>query len=92
MGNGATVDSGAVFVAPASNGPATGRASENGHKAAASNGHDPAHLNGNGATPDGEADGEVAVAAIRRLTGGGCWCSTRATSLSTSALSVARSS
>ena len=42
----------------------------NGHGAARQNGHDPSHLNGNGTAPDGEADGEVAVAAIRRLTRG----------------------
>ena len=43
MGNGATVHDLSV--------PATGRVSKNGHRVAASNGHDPAHLNGNGATP-----------------------------------------
>ena len=62
MGNGATVHDASV--------PATGRASTNGHAPAATNGHDPAHFNGNGAAPDGEADGEVAVAALRRLTRG----------------------
>ena len=54
MGNGATAEHSAV----------------NGHVAARQNGHDPSHLNGNGSAPDGEADGEVAVAAIRRLTRG----------------------
>jgi 5-methylcytosine-specific restriction endonuclease McrA len=54
MGNGATAEHSAV----------------NGHGAARQNGHDPSHLNGNGAASDGEADGEVAVAAIRRLTRG----------------------
>jgi 5-methylcytosine-specific restriction endonuclease McrA len=70
MGNGATVrNSDAVFVASGNGGPATGRASKNGHRAA-TNGHRPSELNGNGAGPDGEADGEVAVAALRRLTRG----------------------
>ena len=54
MGNGATAEHSAV----------------NGHGAARQNGHGPSHLNGNGTAPDGEADGEVAVAAIRRLTRG----------------------
>ena len=62
MGNGATVHDASV--------PATGRASNNGHAPATTNGNGPAHLHGNGAAPDGEADGEVAVAAIRRLTRG----------------------
>jgi 5-methylcytosine-specific restriction endonuclease McrA len=62
MGNGATVHEASV--------PAGGRASNNGHKRAATNGHNSAHLNGNGSAPDGEADGEVAVAALRRLTRG----------------------
>jgi 5-methylcytosine-specific restriction endonuclease McrA len=62
MGNGATVHDLSV--------PATGRISKNGHKVAASNGHGPAHLNGNGATSDTEADAEVAVAVARRLTRG----------------------
>ena len=54
MGNGATAE----------------HSAGNGHVAARQNGHDPSHLNGNGTAPDGEADGEVAVAAIRRLTRG----------------------
>ena len=62
MGNGATVHEASV--------PAGGRASNNGHKRAATNGNGSAHLNGNGSAPDGEADGEVAVAALRRLTRG----------------------
>ena len=62
MGNGATVHDDSV--------PATGRGSKNGRSAAATNGNHAAHLNGNGSAPDGEADGEVAVAAIRRLTRG----------------------
>jgi 5-methylcytosine-specific restriction endonuclease McrA len=70
MGNGATVrNSDAVFVASGNGQPATGRASKNGH-AAATNGHHRSDPNGNGAGPDGEADGEVAVAALRRLTRG----------------------
>jgi 5-methylcytosine-specific restriction endonuclease McrA len=70
MGNGATVrNSDAVFVASGNGRPATGRTSKNGH-GAATNGHRPSDLNGNGASPDGEADGEVAVAALRRLTRG----------------------
>ena len=55
--------------------PAQGRESQNGHAIAGGNGHRAAHLNGhklngNGVAPDGEADGEVAVAATRRLTRG----------------------
>jgi 5-methylcytosine-specific restriction endonuclease McrA len=70
MGNGATVrKSDAVFVASGNGGPASGRASKNGHGSSSSNGHDPAHVNGNGAAHD-DAEGEVAVAAIRRLTRG----------------------
>ena len=62
MGNGATLHEASV--------PAGGRESENGHATGGINGHDHARRNGNGAAPDGEADGEVAVAAIRRLTRG----------------------
>ena len=59
MGNGAT-----AYV------PAGGRESENGHVTAEVNGHQAVHPSGHEAAPDGEADGEVAVAAARRLTRG----------------------
>jgi len=57
MGNGATARAGAR---PSSNGHVT--ASRNGDGHAAGNGHEPAH--------DSDAEGEVAVAAVRRLTRG----------------------
>src|SRR3954447_14133788 len=63
MGNGATVrNSDAVFGASGNGRPASGRSSRNGHG--------PAHLNGNGTAAEADAEGEVAVAALRRLTRG----------------------
>jgi 5-methylcytosine-specific restriction endonuclease McrA len=62
MGNGATVDSDAGFVAAGNGRPAGGRASNNGRVSA--------HVNGNGVAQDADAEGEVAVAAVRRLTRG----------------------
>ncbi len=67
MGTGASVNPAAGFVAAVDDVvPAGGRESHNGHATARLNGHSGARLNGH----DAEADGEVAVAAVRRLTRG----------------------
>lgn len=70
MGNGVTAhSSAAVFVAAGDEVQVGGREA-NGHVTAGLNGHQAAHPNGHNLAPDGEADGEVAVAAARRLTRG----------------------
>jgi 5-methylcytosine-specific restriction endonuclease McrA len=70
MGNGATADAAAVFVAAGGVVPRRGRKSQNGHASVGINGHQAAPLNGHDATQDGEIDGEVAVSAARRLARG----------------------
>src|SRR5512144_2209660 len=70
MGNGATADSAAVFVAAGRAMPARGREPQNGHATAGIKAHEAAHLNGHDAAQDGEIDGEAAVSAARRLTRG----------------------
>jgi 5-methylcytosine-specific restriction endonuclease McrA len=61
MGNGATAHEAYVTA---------GSRDSNGHTTAGLNGHEAVHLKSHEATPDGEADGEVAVSAARRLTRG----------------------
>ncbi|HMA26449.1 MAG: HNH endonuclease [Solirubrobacterales bacterium] len=70
MGNGATADAAAVFVAAGGVVPRRGRKSQNGHASVGINGHQAAPLNGRDAAQDGEIDGEVAVSAARRLARG----------------------
>jgi 5-methylcytosine-specific restriction endonuclease McrA len=67
MGNGATVDSAAGFVA---SGLSVGGGSQNGHSNGSTNGRVSGRSNGHHPAHDAEGDGEVAVAAARRLTRG----------------------